>query len=362
MSTNSNTPNNSEEVDLGQLFKLIGNAFDRLFNFISSIFKHLFLAFSWVILLVKKRFIILFLSGVLGLLIGIYTNRTAKLKYESSVTVVLNYPTGEYLYKSISYYNDLIRQGDYKTLGSILSLEEERSKSILAFHVSPAVSENDKLLAFNQYIKPLDSLAGSEIKYADFLEQSENFTYNHQQVSLESTDKNNFKSVFDEIVKDINTNPFFLNEQRKDIAELNDTKRVFNLALEKSKSLQDTYKKVLEQGLGADQTSKSSEIGITFEGSSQTEKTREYDLYQSDLKLMRELIRTERGLLEREFIVEMIENQQQSGFASNKKTFLGSKLDSKLFYAIAMFLLAFIVVFGLEFLKVIEKFNNQVNN
>ena len=30
---------------------------------------------------------------------------------------------------------------------------------------------------------------------------------------------------------------------------------------------------------------KSSEIGITFEGSSDTEKTKEFDLYQSDLAL-----------------------------------------------------------------------------
>ena len=51
MSTNSNTPNNSEEVDLGQLFKLIGNVFDRFFNFILRIFKSLFLAFIWVIFL-----------------------------------------------------------------------------------------------------------------------------------------------------------------------------------------------------------------------------------------------------------------------------------------------------------------------
>ena len=31
---------NNEEVDLGQLFRLIGNAFDKLFRFIKSIFKN----------------------------------------------------------------------------------------------------------------------------------------------------------------------------------------------------------------------------------------------------------------------------------------------------------------------------------
>ncbi|MDB9873642.1 hypothetical protein OAC97_00080 [Flavobacteriaceae bacterium] len=358
MSTNSNTPNNSEEVDLGQLFKLIGNTFDRLFNFISSIFKNIFLAFVWAILLIKKRIIILALATISGVLIGVYSNKTTKPKYESSATLVLNYPTGEYLYKSISYYNDLIRQGNYKTLGTVLSLEEERAESILALYIEPAVSKNGKLLAFNEYTKSLDSLARAEIKYKDFLEQSENFSYNHQQIRLISTDVNNFKSVFENIVEDINTNTYFLNEQRKDIAELNETKIAIELSLQASESLQETYKKVLEQGFDSGQTS---EIGITFEGSSKTEKTREYDLYQSDIKLRRELVGTERGLLERQYIIEIILNKQEIGILSNTKKLFGKEFDPILFFGIQMLLLVLIILFGLEFLKYIVNLKNKVN-
>ena len=114
MSTNSNTPNTSEEVDLGQLFKLIGNAFDRFFNFIYNIFKSIFLAFVWLVFFVKKRIIILALAGISGLIIGVLKGKSSVPKYESSVTVVQNYPTGENLYNAVSYYNDLVRQGDYR--------------------------------------------------------------------------------------------------------------------------------------------------------------------------------------------------------------------------------------------------------
>ena len=169
MSTNSNTPNNSEEVDLGQLFKLIGNVFDRFFNFILRIFKSLFLAFIWVIFLVKKRIIILALATISGLTIGAFSKKTATPKYESSVTVVQNYPTGENLYNSVGYYNDLLRQGDYQILGTVLNLDVEKTKSILAFDVKPVVSENNKLVAFNKYVKQLDSLAATKIEYEDFL-------------------------------------------------------------------------------------------------------------------------------------------------------------------------------------------------
>jgi hypothetical protein len=54
MST-TNTPQPSEEVDLGQLFKMIGNAFQRLFQFIGSIFNKLFLAFVWLVFFIKKH-------------------------------------------------------------------------------------------------------------------------------------------------------------------------------------------------------------------------------------------------------------------------------------------------------------------
>ena len=360
MSTNSNTPNNSEEVDLGQLFKLIGNVFDRFFNFILRIFKSLFLAVIWVIFLVKKRIIILALATISGLAIGAFSKKTAIPKYESSVTVVQNYPTGENLYNSVGYYNDLLRQQDYQTLGNVLNLDLERTKSILNFDVEPVVSENNKLVAFNKYIKQLDSLAATKIEYEDFLDNNEDYTHKYQQIRIESSERNSFKSVFENIVESINLNPFFINEQRKDIVELTQTKEALELALVKSESLQDTYKKVLEQGIDADQSAKPSEIGITFEGSSEVEKTKEFDLYQSDLGLRRQLVEIERELLDKQYIIEMISNKQDSGFASTTRTFLGIELNTTMFLGVLAFLVALAIMFGIEFLKFIEKFKMSV--
>ena len=360
MSTNSNTPNNSEEVDLGQLFKHIGNVFDRFFKFIASIFKNIFLAFVWFIFLVKKRIIILALATISGLIIGVLSKKTAIPKYESSVTVVQNYQTGENLYNSVGYYNDLLRQQDYKTLGNVLNLDTDRTKSILAFDVKPVVSENNKLIAFNKYIKQLDSLAATKIEYEDFLKNNEDYTHKYQQIRIESSERNSFKSVFENIVESINLNPFFLNEQRKDLVELNQTKAALMLALEKSEALQETYKRVLEQGIDADKNSKPSEIGITFEGSSEVEKTKEYDLYQSDLELRSKLVEVERELLDKQYIIEMISNKQDSGFASTTKSFFGIELNSTLFLGILAFLIALGVLFAIEFLKFIEKFKMSV--
>ena len=359
MSTNSNTPNNSEEVDLGQLFKLIGNVFDRFFNFIGRIFNNLFLAFIWFIFFLKKRIIILALATAFGLIIGFFNTKTAAPKYESSVTVVQNYPTGENLYNSVGYYNDLLRQQDYETLGAVLELDLEITKSILNFNVEPVVSENNKLVAFYDYIQQLDSLAASKIDYQDFLINNEDYTYEYQQIRIESSERNSFKSVFENIVKSINSNPFFINEQRKDIIELTQIKTALEKALDESKKLQETYKKVLEQGINSDQA-KSSEIGITFEGSSQVEKTKEFDLYQSDLELRAQLVEIERELLDKQYIVEMISNKQDSGSASTTKILLGIELNQAIYYAILAFLAAMLILFVIEFLRFIEKYKTSV--
>jgi len=357
MSTNSNTPNTSEEVDLGQLFKLIGNAFDRFFNFFITIFKNIFLAFVWLVFFIKKRIIVLVLAGIFGFVYGLLNSKSAAPKYESAVTVVQNYPTGENLYNSVSYYNDLVKQGDFQTLGAVLNLDESKAESILSFQVEPVVSENDKLLAFNNYIKRLDSLASTKIEYEDFLLNNEDYTHKYQQVKISSTQRNSFKSVFESIVESINSNPFFINEQNKDITELNKTKEGLELALVKSDSLQSTYKRVLEQGLNSD---KASEIGITFEGSGETDKTKEYELYQSDLKLRSQLVDIDRELLNKQYIIEAISNKQDSGFASNTKNIFGNDFSVKLYFTVVLFLLAFIALLGLEFFKFIEKYNTTV--
>ena len=359
MSTNSNTPNNSEEVDLGQLFKLIGNVFDRFFNFIGRIFNNLFLAFIWVILFTKKRIIILALVTAFGLILGALSQKTAIPKYESSVTVVQNYPTGENLYSSVGYYNDLLRQQDYETLGAVLDLDFEKTKSILNFNVEPVVSENNKLVAFDKYIKQLDSLAASKIEYEDFLVNNEDYTHKYQQIRIESSERNSFKSVFENIVKSINSNPFFVNEQRKDIVELTQIKTSLEKALDESKTLQETYKKVLEQGIDSDQA-KSSEIGITFEGSSEVEKTKEFDLYLSDLELRTQLVQIERDLLDKQYIVEMISNKQDSGSASTTKTLLEIEMSPTIYYGILSFLAVFGILLGIEFLRFTEKYKTKV--
>ncbi len=355
MSTTSN-PQPSEEVDLGQLFKMIGNGFRRLFQFIGSIFYQLFLAFVWFVFFLRKRVIILLIAVSVGLALGLVLDKTSPPIYKSSISVQQNYPTGENLYGSIEYYNGLLKDRDYEVLGRVLGIDEGVSNQIVGFSIEPIITDNDRVVMFDKYITELDSLAASKVEYEAFLDNIEDYKHRNQQISIKSTTRVNFKAVFANIIDNINSNSFFKREQSKDIFELNQSKAAIEQALVQSDSLQRTYKRVLEQQIDA---KSGTEIGITFDGDKVIEKTREYDLYLNDIELRRELVEINRELSDIQNIVDAISSKQESGFVDNTKELLGMKLSSRTYFPALFFVFTFFVLLGIEFFKFIEKYKPQ---
>jgi len=355
MST-TNTPQPSEEVDLGQLFKMIGNAFQRLFQFIGSIFNTLFLAFVWFVFFIRKRAVVLLIAAVAGLSLGLILDKTSPPTYKSSITVKQNYATGENLYGSVDYYNSLLNDGDYEVLGRILGLKKNISEDIIGIEIEPIITDNDRVVMFDKYISGLDSLAVSKVEYEVFVENIKKYKHQLQQISIKSKTRANFKNLFDNIIGDINTNTFFVNEQAKDLAELNQQKEALEQSLAQSDSLQRTYKRVLEQQMESKSTS---ETSITFEGNNDKNKTREFDLYKSDIELRREIVQIERKLKDKQNIVEIISGKQDSGFVDDTNELLELKLDKKHYYLVVFTILSLVILLGIEFLKFIEKYKPE---
>ena len=104
---------------------------------------------------------------------------------------------------------------------------------------------------------------------------------------------------------------FFLNEQAKDILELQQNKAALEKALIKSDSLQRTYKRVLENRLDSNAAA---DIGISFDGNTDSDKTYEFDLYKSDIEIRKEIVKIERELKDKQNIIDLISSKQDSGF------------------------------------------------
>lgn len=352
MSKNLPEQHPTEEVDLGQLFKLIGNMFDRFFKFIGGLFNKLFLAFVWLVFFVKKHLIKLVIAGIIGFGLGFFKEKISAPVYESNLIVKQNYKTGENLNNSINYYNDLVKQADTLTLKEVLNITSNEASSILGFEMESVISDNQKLKNFDIYTKGLDSVLASTIEFKSYLNNSKEYNNQYQEITIKSKGRNNFALLFEKIVKNININTYFKREQEKDLTELNNRELALKVALVVSDSLQSTYKRVLEKVVD----NKGSDIGITFEGSENIDKTKEFDLYKSDLELRRELVDIAREKEDKKHIIEVISSNQESGAADNSKEVFGKSLSNKLFYTIALVLIVFFILLGMNFIRYLERF------
>ena len=348
---------NNEEVDIGQLFKVIGNAFNKLFNFIGFLLKKLFLTFVWFVFFTKKHFVKIAIAGVLGIALGFFLEKTSIPVYKSYCIVKQNHETGETLYNSISYLNDLVKQQDTITLKNTLGIKPEEASSILGLSIESVISENERIKEYNNYIKTLDSVVASTVLYENFIENDMDYFHPYQQIAIKSRERTNFNIVFNKIVEAVNSNDYFKREQEKDITELTNRKIALENSLIKSDSLQNTYKRVLEKSI---ENVKGSEIGITFEGANEIEITKEYDLYLNDIKLREELVEIEREIADNENIIEIITSKQDNGLLDNRIEFLNTSLSPKLYFGFLFALITLLILLGFQFIKYLERFKNQI--
>lgn len=358
MSKDINTqPNNSEEVDLGQLFKLIGNMFDRFFKFLGSLFNKLFLIFVWAVFFVKTHIIKLLIAAALGFGYGFIKERSSKPIYKSSVLISQNYQTGENVYNSINYYNGLLSNQDYIILAQELSIDTAFVSTISSFGVEALITENQRLIEFSNYSKRLDSTLASTISYKDYKDNVKEHIYTQQLLTINSTTNENFNVVFEAIIAELNSNPYFLREQAKDLEQLEQRKSAIDKALVESDSLQMVYKKVLENVL---ETNKGSQTSITIEGSDEKGKTKELDLYKSNIELRNELVTIEREKQNKQFIIELLSNTPSRGFVDTSIKVLGKTLSQKMVFAGLFAVVLFCVLFLLRVIKFLEKYKNEV--
>ncbi|MEP5831285.1 MAG: hypothetical protein ABJ300_13495, partial [Maribacter dokdonensis] len=85
------TQNNSDEIDLGQLFQLIGRGFNAVFRWFLRVFLYL-----------KKNLLILIGLVVVGFAIGYGLNQIISKKYKTEVIVKPQLESKNYLYDVVT--------------------------------------------------------------------------------------------------------------------------------------------------------------------------------------------------------------------------------------------------------------------
>ena len=357
MSNNLPESQPSEEVDLGQFFKLIGNGFSRFFNFIGNILNILFLAFVWMVFFVKKHFLKIALAGIIGFAYGFIKEKIGDPVYKSDIIIKQNYKTGENLYNTLVYFNELIKNKDSIALSENLKIQPSEANMIVGLELASVLNENNKFKLFDNYSKDLDSTLASNFMFETFVKNANEYDYEIQKITLKSLSKKTFTNVFAQIIENIESTEIIKNEQKKDLAELDNRENIIKQSLQASDSLQKVYKIVLEKS--AEKVT-GGETSITFEGADDKSVTKEFELYNSDLELRRELVTIQREKEDIQNIIEIVSSGQTEGIIRNSLDVFGLNLNKNLFYGLFLALLVFGVLLTLEFLKFLEKYKSKI--
>lgn len=231
-----------EEVDLGQLFKMIGNVIERFFVFIGKI---LGLMYDFILLLLIhffKRLKWYALVIILGVVIGYFLDKQASKFYGANMQIETRYNSARQVYENISYLNQLAATDrDSVELARGLNITPSEASSIKGFSIEPNIDENDKMKLFSDFRAQLDSLTKSTFTYNDYIEGLTSHSFKTHQIEVISTDKFIYPKLNSSLPKELADNSYLDEVKEVTLKSLDKKELVLLQQQEKLDSLSNFY-------------------------------------------------------------------------------------------------------------------------
>lgn len=301
----------NEEVDLGQLFNMIGRSFDRLFNFISTVFKSIYSVIIYSLQAVITNFkivaIVVFLAAVLGFVL----QQTEKDIYESQMLVKPYFDSKFQLVTNINYYNALIGEKDYDQLMSIFEIDEESAKQIIQFDIHPGPeNENDKIKQYDNFVKSIDSVRAQDISFDEFIENRSIYSGDVFEINVKSYKKDIFRSL-EEGLNSTFTNTYSVKKMQKRDSLISIERKRILASIKEVDSLKKVYLRVMEEESKTKEGSYTTRDGMSF--IQEKTKTKEYELLQEENKLRQALSKLDAKKVEEDVYFDTLSSFQDVG-------------------------------------------------
>ena len=344
---NNRSRSNEEEIDLGQLFSLIGRGFSNFFGFIGNIFKAIFTWIVGLILLVRRNLTFILVGTIIGVVAGgIYQNFFYVSSYESSMNVKPNFGSTIQLYKNINYYQTLIVQQDYKRLSDNLGITEDEAKDLNFFAVEPYANRNQSIKAYGRFLSSLDSNVVNSTTLEEFIDNQPEESFEFHIVKVNSRDKFIFSKLKDPIIRSIENNDFYKTERAV----------LYENLLEKKKSIEqsvlelDTLRQLNKQ-IMITESEKEVGAGTNIYMSAKAKVT--HITYKDYKDLNSDLISVSREIMSNRNVINVMSEFSSIGHTSKIK-FIN--------YYILGFLVGFISTFGVVILISLNRKLNKLED
>ncbi|GLU43215.1 hypothetical protein Musp01_08390 [Muricauda sp. NBRC 101325] len=293
--------NSSDEIDLGQLFQMIGNVFQKFFNFIGSIFKGIFHLIMLFLLFIQKNIIIIGAALIIGGIGGFILDKMTPTKYVSKMVVEPNFNSVQQLYNNISFYNDLADAQDSVALATALNITEREAASIKEIFADSYSDENQKIKLFDEFIRELDTTTVKTIDFQNYLENFNSMDARFHQISVISTNNRVAKKMQPAIINSISVNEYFKLQKRINDENLVMQDTIYRKQLVEIDSLQSLYRTVLVKE--ADKPMQGTSINLAEKGESES---RELALIQEKDVLKEKLVLLNRERANKSTIINVI--------------------------------------------------------
>ena len=242
MSENTKPTPQNDEVDLGQLFKMIGNAFQKLFDFIASIFKGLFKVLISIITHFYKRAKWYAIAGVLGIALGYYLNKSAEKEYAANMFIETNFNSSRQAYEVIKEFHQLAAvDKDSIELANRLNISPSQASKLNGFYIEVDRDETVLLKDFIIYKSELDSLSQLEANFEDYKRKQSDYKYKNHKIRVVATDKFIFRKINEGLVSEFLDNDYINKIRETTLKNLDKQEVDINVELKSLESLLATY-------------------------------------------------------------------------------------------------------------------------
>ncbi len=309
-----------EDVDLGNLFKVIGKGIKNFFNFIGKILFYVFHYFILFLIFIKSHFFKLGLAIVIGAVTGFVVDYSSSKEYNSKMILETNFGSGIQLYKQVDYLTDLINKKDTVSLSQILNLSVKEVSEITNIVVIAYRPKKNLLVQYDEYLRKTDSVYTKGFTVNDFKKRLDNYDYRYHELKVNSNSKTIFKKLSPELIRLVENN-YFKNSRHIKTKELDQKLIILQKNLIQIDSLRSLYKEValIE---AANQTSKST---IEFSQKEPITSEKDLELFEISNQILSQLSWLNDDILRTNNIVNIISDFEAIGVVDknilNKKYF-----------------------------------------
>ncbi len=297
-----------EEVDLGNLFKVIGKGISNVFNAILQFFTSIFHYFILLLIFLKRHALKLGLALLLGFIVGFVFHKLDAKSYVSDMIIETNYGSGIQLYKQINYLNDLVKKKDSIALSKILNIDINEVVSISGIKISAYQPDRNLYKAYDEYLQATDTIYTKDFTFEDYKKRMDEYDLRYHSVQVNSESKTVFADLSTSILNLVE-NDYYKRINDIKVNELKQKLNVLNRNLIQVDSLRNTYKEVALKEI--EKLSSSSTIEISKSDSKKNEN--DIKLFETSNEILTSISETNKDLIRKNNIINIISNFDKVG-------------------------------------------------